>query len=776
MARATSADAYTVVRIPEAEGHADAPASRNVDEVVVTAFGRPERLRDVPVSVQTTTGDEVVRQAITDPVAFASRQPAFRISPSPASEYISVRGVGSSANVGFEQSVGTFLDGVYRGRSRDIREAIFDLDRIELLRGPQTTFFGNNTIAGALNLISRKPGDVYQANGSVYYSPNFGEYSAELGADVPVSDRLSFRIAARQSGSDGYIHNTQTGQDGPELNDQIGRVSMVWRPNEIVEVESRIDVGKMRDKGVFNIELYNCPPPVNVAPASGACARYLASQGSAADTSINDRSGANASFFNYDFVELASTERIKLGSQTLSFTTGYFDRTYDLLNDAVAVPGVQGGSVVGTTTTLPILIDEKYRQFSQEIRLSSDAAQRLSYIGGLYYQSGKLDVDLNDGLYFAPLAAATRGLLPATTPVAGEVMTDERSETASGFLAGTYRPIDRLKINLSARYTRVAKSDFRSTAIGTAASVPTSSSFIPFAASTQAVLYGPAGISPGNYANPSQTSDRFLPSASVQYDLSARTMVYVSYSEGFKAGGYSIGNSSASFKPETVQSYETGLKAAFFGGRADMNLAGFYSLYTNLQETVTIAQGTTFTQVVRNAAKSNVTGLGLNANLRPAAGFLLRANLTALSAKYDDYKNGPCTIAQLAVTANCVQDLSGKTRAFAPDFSGNISASYTRALTSDLGGTIELMPYFSTAYFVTPTADPLLRQGGFVKVDARIELASQRGQWSLALIGRNLNDVRTASFRSSVTTAAGSTEALPDPPRSIGVQLNVKFR
>ena len=774
----TGVGAYTVVRVPErmAANGDDAAQAAALEEVVVTAFGRQARLRDVPVSVQTVSGAELAKQAITDPVSFAVRQPAFRISPSPASEYISLRGVGSSANIGFEQSVGTFLDGTYRGRSRDIRLALFDLDRVEVLRGPQTTFFGNNTIAGALNLISRKPGDVFQTNGSAYYSPAYGEYSIEAGADLPVNDRVALRVAGRQSGQDGYIHDATTGATGPNQNDQIGRISLAWKPTDSVEVDARVDAGRMRDKSVFNIELYNCPPPASLIAASGACARYLAAQGKAADTAIDYSSNANPSFFHYNFVEGETTEKVQLASHTLTFTTAYFDRDYTLLNDPIPVPGAQGGSTVGTSTDLPLNINEHYRQVSQEVRLASDADRRLSYIAGLYYQRGDMDVNLYEGFYFAPLAAATRGALPVTTPVAAQILVGERSRTLSGFLAGAYKITTRLKLNASARYTDVSKRDTRSSALGAAGSIPSGSNFTAFPSAVQPALYAAAGVDAGDFANPSQSSTRLLPAVSLQYDLRPRTLINASYSEGFKAGGFSVGNSSAAFRPEDVNAYEIGLKTSVFDGRADLNLAGFVSRYANLQETVTVTQGASYVQFVQNAAKSDVKGIEINASARPMSGLRLAFNATLLSAKYDDYKNGPCAIAQVAVSSRCVQDLSGVDRAFAPHFSGNVSIAYTHAVFDAFDGSVELTPYFTTRYFVTPTGDPLLAQPGYAKLDARIAIAPRDNRWSFAIVGRNLTNVLSASFRGSVTTSTGSLAALPDPPRSVGFQLNYLFR
>jgi len=763
--------------IPASGDPAPATSEDAIDDIVVTATGRAERLRDVAISVLAASGGDLQKQAVINLEAFAIRQPGFRISQSPASDYIAIRGIGSSANIGFEQSVGTFVDGLYRGRSRDTRMALLDIDRIELLRGPQTTFFGNNTIGGALNITTRKPGRDFAADGAAYYSPTFGEYSVEGGVDLPLSEDLRFRIAARQSGSDGYIENVNTGKKGPHLNDTIGRIAMAWTPDPAISVDARLDLGRMRDTGVFDVELLNCPPPAIFGAAAGACGRYLAASGGAIDTKLDRRSAANPSAFDYDFIEGEVATRIQAGAHSLTFTSGYFGRSYSLLNDPVPVPASKGGSAVGTLTALPIALDEHYRQFSQEVRLASEDNLPVSYIAGLYYQHGRLRDNLYQGFYFAPIAAATGGLVPASTPVAGRISVAERSNQYSGFGTVTLRPVERLRVNLAARYTIVDKDDRRTAAIGTAGSIPGIDNFAPFSAAAQALLYGPAGIDAGDYTTPHRSDRAFLPSASVQYDLTSSAMIYASFTKGFKAGGFSIGTTKSSFEPEKVDAFEAGIKASFLDRAIDLTLAGFHSKYRNLQETATVLVGGTSRQIVTNAAQSITDGVETSLKLRPTRALTLSANLTYLSARYEDYRNAPCTTLQQAQAVGaCTQDLSGTQRAFAPKWSGNAAIDYSRAIGSALRLDANVTTYFSSRYFVVPTGDIRISQPGFAKVDARIALAQADGAWDVAIIGRNLTDRLTASYRQVVPSSPGAIGALAEAPRSIGLQVRFKYR
>ncbi len=741
----------------------------------MTATGRVEKLRNVPVSVIAVSGKQIQEQAITSLETFAIRQPGFRISESPASDYIAIRGIGSSANIGFEQSVGTFVDGVYRGRSRDVRMALFDVDRIEVLRGPQTTFFGNNTIGGALNIVTRKPARDYGVDVDAYYSPSYGEYSAQIGADLPVSDDLRLRAVVRQSGSDGYIDDATTGRKGPALNDTVGRLSAEWTPTNTITIDGRVDLGRMRDTGVFDLDLLNCPPPAAFGAAAGACGRYLA-KGGVADNRLDDTSVSNPSYFNYDFGEGELAVKVDLGAHTFTSTTGYFSRTFSLLNDPIPVPGAAGGSAVGASTALPLALAERYNQVSQEFRIASRENQPISYIAGLYYQHGDLTDGLYEGFYFAPLAAATGGLVSATTPVAAYIPTVERSNAYSAFVSTSLRPVDRLRINLAARYTQVHKDDTRAPVIGTAGSVPSNANFVAFSAAAQALLYGPAGVDAGNYTNGRRSDSALLPSASVQYDLTPRVMLYGSYSKGFKAGGFSIGTTKSAFDPEHVDAFEAGVKAAFFDHRLNLTLAGFHDEYRDLQETATVLVGATQRQIVTNAARSVADGAELSLSFKPTSQLTLSVNTTYLDARYQDYPNAPCTTLQQATTVGtCVQNLSGKDRAFAPHWSGNVSARYVHSVGNGWQIVAEVTPYFSSSYFVLPTADSRMSQAAFAKIDARIALAPRAGGWELAVIGRNLSNVTTASYRQVVPSSAGAIGALVDPPLSVGVQARLQF-
>lgn len=753
----------------------DVGADENVDEIVVTAQGREQSLQDVPVAVTVTTGETLQKSNLLNLEDVAIRMPGVRVAPAPVSDFVTIRGVGSSLNLGFEQSVGTFVDGLYRGRARSTRAALFDIERVEVLKGPQTTFFGNNTIAGALNITTRKPRHKFEVNATGFYAPNIGEYLVEGGLTLPLTETLAMRVAARQSGMDGYIVNENLGGEGPDKNEKVGRVALNWQPTSGIKVDARVDGGRIRNSGVGNFEYFGCPPDPALGPATGPCARFLAANNGIIDDVIDRRSGANPSFFDYDFVEGSLRTEIDVGANTLYLATGYFWHNSHVLNDVLPVPANQGGSVVGTQNAVSVDTDEHYRQFSQEIRFSSPDEGFFSYMVGGYYAHTKLAVDFYQGLYFAPFGANSGGEYTAATPVAGQILNRESADIFSAFAATTFRPAEALRLNLSLRYSSVTKKGDRSARIGTSGLLlPSAATFIPGNATTQTRLLPVVGYDIGNFLSPKRTDDKFMPAASIQYDVTEDVMAYASYAKGFKAGGYSILQSKSEFDPETVDSFEAGVKSVLFDRVLTLNLNAFHSKYKNLQEStsVNLPNGSS-SQIVGNVASTVAKGVELGLVLQPSDGLSLTADISYLDARYTDYPGAPCTAEQKVGNPTCLQDLSGKRRAFAPEWSGNVGASYDTALTDALKLSLQGNVYFSSFTYQQPVADRFIAQPGYAKIDARIGVGGEDGRWEIALVGKNLTNKLTAGYRQN-TPGSQAFQALADPPRSVGIQFTIK--
>lgn len=753
-----------------AESGSSSESNTSSGEIVVTAQRREQRLQDVPVSVSVATGESLARNNITSLQDLSVRLPGIRLAAAPAVNLMNIRGVGSGLNAGFEQAVGTFVDGVYRGRSRASAAALFDIQRLEVLKGPQTTFFGNNVIAGALNITTRKPEFEFGINASALYAPADGEYSAELGLDIPLSDVLAVRVAGKLYGMDGYVRNESLGRDEPRNRDAVGRFSLRWRPNATWTTDLRVDVVRMRDHPA--VEGDKCPgDPIYGAPA-GTCRRYLIS-GQAVDGKFNYHANNFGGTFDYDMTEFMLTNSLEFNFATLTATTAYFEHDNQVIADVAPFP-VPG--LFGAPHTQTVNNEENVETYSQEIRLQSNTGRSLEYMVGGYFSHEKLDADSHVGLYFAPFGAIVGSPLSPNAHIAQRNPFYQKTENWSVFGSLTARFSQSLSLDLGVRYSSVTKKIQRDLIYGEGGSIAAAGAFDPYSTAAQAAIGTALGGEFGNFANTSHNDDKLMPSVKLSYRISPSMTAYASYTKGFKAGGYGQSVRLFELSEETVDAYEAGFKASLFGRKLFTTLAIFRSDYSGLQEaTNTVLQSGLQTQILSNAARSRSQGVEFSFDAKVDARLSFHADVSYLDAKYLDYPNAPCTVLGNSLTRNCIQDMSSKRRAFAPKFSGNVGMSYVQPLPDALELRADSLVYFSSRYYQSATADPLLEQPGHAKFDLRIGFGPESGGWELAMIGKNLADKKTASFRNQFAGSPGSVWLFPERPRSIAVQASVQF-
>jgi outer membrane receptor protein involved in Fe transport len=750
------------------------PQAAETQEIVVTAQGRVQRLQDVPISVSVVSGAKLEAGNIRNLEDLGDRLPAVKLTPGPATDLLNIRGVGSGLNAGFEQSVGTFVDDVYRGRSRSSRAALFDIDRVEVLKGPQTTFFGNNAIAGALNITTRRaePGESLHYNATALYAPTDGEFNLEAGISAPITDNLGVRVAAKYFGMNGYVHNSYLDEDGPHQRDFVGRVAFAWKPVSGLRSDLRIDYGRFRDQSSFPNEALNCPAPSPPYPAAaGLCARYLTSFGPTATNANPVEKNASAdSRFTLNYVEAALTNELDVGRDTLTTTTSYYHHSVYNLTQPAPLPLTGIG---GNESPFPTFTPESYHSFSQEVRLRSPSHQVIEYMVGAYYSKDYLSTSIVSGYYFAPFGANAPGYTTAATPIAVSLYQREHDQTASAFGSVTGHLTSRLRLNASLRYSIVKKDAFRDAEVGVGGSVP-GIGFVPLPQAAQDILRKSLGGKGGNFVDPDRTDRKLMPSASLQYDLTAAMMTYASYTKGFKAGGFALSPNGDTFNPETVDAYEVGLKGSLFDRHVQFSIAGFYSRYDNLQESTNVVLPSGAIQtVVGNVAKAKSEGVDFSLTVRATSHLTFNADVGYLNARYINYPGAPCTILQTLSAAVCSQNLSGSVRAYAPKFSGNVGASLVYPV-----GRLELHVdpnvYFSTKYYQQSSIDPLTLQRRYAKIDLRVGVGPSDHRWEFAIIGKNLTDEITGSFRNNIPTSPGTVYTLPDRPRSVALQFSIK--
>ena len=771
-------------------------------EVIVTAQGREQRLQDVPVAVSVVSGADLERVNIKTLQDVTSRLGNVKITTGTLTNPINVRGIGSGNNSGFEQSVATFSDGVYRPRSRSTNAALLDIERVEVLKGPQTTYFGANAIAGALNITTRKPGNDFASNGSALYAFDDGEYNIEGGLTLPASDTLSFRLAARVSGMEGFMRLRDGSDKGPNEENVQGRVSARWSPNDAFRSDLRFDLGKSNTDDAVPLEVRGCPPgapyPTPAPPPPGSAPSNCFLALNAGVTSFEDdldyHSNAGDTWYDYSFYEGAWTNAFKAGAGTLTSITSYFHQVAN--NRTQLVPLDITPFTVRNYDALPSEVREQYHQAAQELRFEASAGERVDYMLGAYYAQARWRNTSGTGFFFIPFGAILSGppfngppfniVTNPTQAYTGLPLIRTSDKTYSAFAAATIKLTDQLSLDLGGRYSKIEKTGSRSLTFGTSVNNE-AGTFVPFPTPANQIgaciilICDNYGFSPQDRANRTNTGpykitdSDFMPSAGLQYAFSDDVMGYAKYTTGFKAGGFSGAATSNVFGPETVDAYELGLKTSSQGGRLTANASVFRMEYKGLQET---AYTQTLASIVLNAAESVSQGVELALDYRASSSVMLRADLAFLNSEYKNFLNAPCKSAAI-VARTCGtaglggQNMTGQDRPYSPEFSGSFGATFTLPLgANELR--IDPSVYITSGYFMNAAADPLLRQKGYSKYDLRVGYGPEDARWEVAFLGKNLSDKETLGVMLEMPGAPGTVTGFPERGRSLAVQVTFR--
>lgn len=756
---------------------AEEDALVEVEEVLVTARKKDESIVDVPISISLVSGEEIEKQGFRDLQAAAAAMPAVNLSKAGAGEFFNVRGVGSGENPGFEQSVAFVVDGVAIGRSRATRAGLFDVQRVEVLKGPQTTYFGANTIAGVFNVATRGASLDDEVSGYVRSSYEFetDEAMLEGAVNLPVADTFALRFAGKYTDSKGYIDNLGLDRRVPAIEDVLGRLSLLWMPDDNLTAELKYSHGQTDANDALDIQLVNCEPfaPPGVLPTGpqGGVAQFncIEPNGQPAESELNYTKSTDlpeSRSLDLDVVTLNLD--YDFGAFSLTSVTGYYEFQNDFLIDLdlSSVPS----AVAPSRFSLAQLDDGE--QFSQELRISSSTGGQFEWTAGLYYQK-------EDALFSNSVVT---GFTPPLPPPAAGVTggnNAQKSETWSAFGTALFNFTDRLRVSVGLRYIEVDKTVTQS---------PTTPGVMPADRVANARNFKP--LFPFAFQQQSRTDDDLLPSIDVQYDLTDGANAYFAFSQGFKAGGYSLANPAPgvvtdyiqTFDPETVDAYELGLKGAFLDGRLNANVALFRSNFqdrqvSSLAESVG-AGSANLTQEVANAAESRSQGIELEFRARMSEQLTLLGSFTYLDSKFLDFANAPCYTAQSPAQGcvNGVQDLAGSRTTFAPEYAGSVTLIYEQPV----GGyvlTVEPNLFFTDGYAIVSDFNPRNSQDSFTKVNLRVALAPPSGQWELALVGRNLSDELSSHFcQEAPTLMTGNTVACSvDPPATFALQARYDF-
>jgi len=418
-----------------------------LEEIVVTAQQRAESLQDVPVSVAAVTAEKMSNAGIVDLQGLSELVPNFSINETGISTTVTIRGISSGINPGFEQSVGIYNDGIFYGRDQLARIPMMDMERVEILRGPQGILFGKNSIAGAVSQVSAKPADEFEGSVTALYEPDHGEQDLRLVLSGPISDDVSGRIAILDRSLDGYVFNTVSAQDEQQEEEQVIRASLRWDVSEDVTANLKVSRSTFDTIG-RNMEVYNSiGAPDHISVLNSIPSAAVASP---VESGLNYSADNNGHFSDNEVTDVTLTVDWDMDGFFLTSVTGFVEYEFDENCDC----DFSGAAIFDAAR------QEEYEQFSQEFRFTSDLGGDFDYIGGLFFQSTELNYKDQISLPSPTLIADVLGGIPSAVglvPFAPGASTDrsfnQEGDLWAAFAQGTRTLSDELRVTVGGRYT-----------------------------------------------------------------------------------------------------------------------------------------------------------------------------------------------------------------------------------------------------------------------------------------------------------------------------------
>lgn len=709
--------------------------TNKLEQVVVTVQRRQERLQEVPVAATAITASELESRGISNVADLASLAPNLQISPTPGNAtavQIAIRGsVTTNPALSWDPTVGMYVDGVYVGKSQGSVFDLVDLERVEVLRGPQGTLYGRNTLAGAINLITRKPSGQLGAQ----VSADFGNYNARVGKlslDLPALGALKVSVGGRVEQRDGWVR-TQAGSSVDQLNNrdnQAARLAATLALSRDLLLDYRYDKTKVDQHSRFSQVLrstvdkdFGFPSGIVVTP-----------QGRVENAAVD-----GPSFERMDIDGHALTAEWKLGDNTLKYIFAKRDMSW---KDALDLDG----SPVAFAHTQRL---SDFKQNSHELQLVGGVGA-LSYVAGLYRFE-------DEGFTANP-----------QTFFFGGANFDSRygfsTQADSAYGQADYKLDERWTLSAGLRHTSERKSTQRYNAA------------VSPSGAVQAVI-----IPQGTAASTKFSAT--TPLLSLGYKLSPELSLYGRYAEGFKSGGFNgeagtVKEAVTPFRPEKLKSFELGAKSTLLGGRMTLNVALFNNDSTDLQQAVFTATGAAASDI-RNIGKANSRGLELEAVARITRDFKLQAGYGYLQTRYKEYPD-----------ANGLNVADNVAVVHAPRHTLNLVADATLGQFS-LGTLRATADYaFTGAHYLYPyqikTVNPALATAANTRVaaagvlNARLALADidlgGKASGEIALWVRNAGDKQHIANKIDFGPGFGNlTQAYYIDPRTVGVSLIARF-
>lgn len=757
----------------------DQPSDSPPAELVVTARRRPEDPQKIPLSLTIVDGALLDSSYTINTQGLTVLVPTLNYSSAnPRNTAFTIRGLGSSvvavsqANDGLEPGVGFYVDQVYHARPATAAFDFTDLDQVEVLRGPQGTLFGKNSTAGTINITTRLPRFVFEANEELLAGSN-GYVQAKGSVTGPITGTLAARFSGLLTRRDGVIRNVRNGlrngRNQNSISNEALRGQLLFKPREDVQVRLIADWSNFAGECCVQV-------PVRVAPTLRPAARQYAALAAGvgyappsfdpydrltdidADLGVDTNEGGVSAIADW-----------KLGGANLTSVTAWRFWNWDAANDRdyTALP-------IQTTQHIPSRQD----QYSQELRVASDGERRFHYVGGVYFFRQRI-IGRPITIY-GPLA--TYWLLGPAPQFPANLLdgygtdgrTDFRSDSYAAFGEVNWRVIDRLTLTGGLRYTYEEKTvDYATTVSG------------GFQGVSAALRNSQLSIlRPQSYQG--AVKDGALTGrANAAYDFTDNVLGYVSYARGAKSGGLNASGlplnaanqpalATVVIRPETNSSYEIGLKSRLFDRRVVFNINAYRSDVTDFQANVVDTGPGALRGYLANVPRVRVQGVEVDASASITRHVSVRGAAAYTDGRYVSYPNGPCPIEQIA-NATTVCNLSGNPLPSLPKWTVSLGADVTQSarLFGQSGEFFAHADSSSRTRTVDPSNSRFTVIDGYSVVNAAIGFRPRAG-WEVGVYVRNLF---AANFIQNYTVQAGNSGLIigtPSDPRRFGVTLRLR--
>ena len=764
----------STAQTPPANGDQANSGAETIESVVVTARRRSESLQDTPVAVTALSAEALQRQQVVGTVDLDKVAPNIQfhsygtLTGNNSAAQVFIRGIGQTdATPAVDPGVGVYVDDVYMGRAVGAAMEFRDIANVQILRGPQGTLFGRNTIGGAVLLTTNQPGT--DAGNSVRVGAGNDNLREAFGAfDLPLGGHWSSRLALGFKQRDGYVKRVFDGKDLGDENMRTGQLAVRFNPSESFDATLRGDYTKNDENGspfVFRA-MNEAATFVGAASQAAGCPNMLdplpppVLVGPLADPRCGNDAQYLGQFTNGGTYPASSTLENRGASLTATWK----------VNDLLTLKSITADRHLEWTGTrdadnTPLLIlhtnySSKSDQFSQELQAVIEARKLDGVIGAYYFDEDSFDRLL------VPLGN------PGTSYDTQRVSMDTKARAA--FTEWTYKFTDAFSATAGVRYTKETKG--------------LQATMFNVSPATRAEPAAPTALCPFAGPPPTQTgclfltTDRFArdfsattKSASMQYRFNDRAMTYVSWSQGFKSGGFNQrynaappGNAPISFGAETAESYELGLKLDPLD-TLRINIAAFTTKYDNIQMTYRLG----VVPLLFNAGVATINGGELELQFAPTEDFRLDATVGYLDAKFDKITQPPPFG---PVTPTATATLTSRLP-FTPEWQGHVGASYKFHPSSNWSLTPRAdLSYTDSQFFDAGDSPEIAQNSAVTLLSASVSLASDDDKWDVVLAGSNLTDkVYPVAGTSSLTTASGYSEIIYARPRSVSLSVTRKF-